>query len=184
MASGLRRTSQQYSHFWICELLSCSNQAASVKSQLQPGRKQADSNAFSFMCLTRLALGTYFYLDSSTTWIVLFLLPWIKERKIALWNQKVTSPVFSQNNILHLSVLGWVWFGFALSRDFRIFTRVVGNPSHRSLCFESDLEFDLGSPHFSCLLFWSDSACQYLAVNRNITLQQINLLLVLVRAKP
>lgn len=64
----------------------------------------------SFMCLSRLAFGTYFYLDSSTTWIVLFLLPWIKERKAALWNQKVTSPSFSKNYLLHLSVLGLVWF--------------------------------------------------------------------------
>lgn len=64
----------------------------------------------SFMCLTRLALGAYFYLDSSPTWIVLFLLLWIKERKAALWNQKVASPSFSQSSLLLLSVLSLVWF--------------------------------------------------------------------------
>lgn len=80
-------------------------------------------------------------------------------------------------------MLDLVWFGFSLLGYFRIFTWDAGDPSHWSLCFESDLELDLGSPHLSCLLFWSDSACQCLAVNRNITLQQISLLLVLVRAK-
>lgn len=70
----------------------------------------------SFMCLTRLALGTDLYLDSSTTWIALLLLPWIKERKAALWNQKVTTPSFSlifQNNLLLLSVLGWGFYSLS-----------------------------------------------------------------------
>lgn len=37
--------SKQYRHFWMSELMTCSSLDGSVKSHLQPGRKQADSNA-------------------------------------------------------------------------------------------------------------------------------------------
>ena len=109
------------------------------------------------------------------------LLPWIKERKAALWKKQTTSHrVLKKPN--KPFTFFFLCFFFFLSGNLRMFTWDVGDPSHWSLCFESGSGLDLGSPHlrWAPLAYCSEVALPInvlLAVNRNATLQQRNLLI-------
>lgn len=128
--------------FWMSELMTCSSLDGSVKSHLQPGRKQADSNAHTSP--EWLLVPTFIWalpshgLSSSTA--IPKKTKGDKGEKRSSEKIKPQVLVKKKKKVVFFYLSLYVCL-FSLSGNDRIFIWVMEDSSHLSLCF------GLGSHH-------------------------------------
>lgn len=166
-------------YYWAVQIQIPLWRASSNRSE-----NQADSDAFNLRCLSSHSWYLLFFRLFHHMDYAVLLLPLTKERKAALWKSKpqVLIKKTNQTNKKTWTFFFLCFLSFSVSGNFRMFTWDAGDPKHWSLCFESGLGLNLGSPHlrWALLTYCYEVALPVsvlLAVIRNATLQQGSLLI-------